>query len=228
MYVPTDFPDGGGELWWLALEAAIDRADQIVVPWSDGEVRYAAATTEQKWTCFEAIYWRLRAMPEDEQRAMMREIASRYSVDMEAMCCDLIMDWESLRNFAADPLVTIGAHTAGHYAVAKLTREAAARQMAESADRLEGELGMRLRHLSYPYGDAGSAASRDFAVAKELGFETAVTTRKGMLYPEHRDHLTALPRVSLNGDYQSLDFTRLYLGGAPFALWNGFRRVDAS
>lgn len=228
VYVPTDFPDGRGGLWWLALEAAIDNANEIVAPWSDGEVRYAAATTEQKWSCFEQIYWRLRAMPEVEQRAIVRGVASRYGVDMEAMCRDLIMDWDMLRDFAADPLVTIGAHTAGHYAVAKLTPEEAARQMAESADRLEAELGIRPRHLSYPYGDPGSAASRDFAIAKELGFETAVTTRKGMLFAEHRDHLTALPRVSLNGDYQSLVFTRLYLGGAPFALWNRFRRVDAN
>ncbi len=227
VYVPTDFPDGRGELWWLALEAAIENTDEIVVPWSDGEIRYAA-TTEQKWTCFEQIYWRLRTMPENEQRATVRKIASRYGVDLEAMCRDLIMDWDALRDFASDPLVTIGAHTAGHYAVAKLTRDEATRQMAESADTLEAELGMRPRHLSYPYGDAGSAGARDFSIAKDLGFETAVTTRKGMLYPEHRDHLTALPRVSLNGDYQSLDFTRLYLGGAPFALWNRFRRIDTN
>ena len=58
--------------------------------------------------------------------------------------------------------------------------------------------------------------------------EAAVTTRKGLIYPEHGDHLFALPRVSLNGDYQSLHFIDLYLSGAPFALWNRFRRVDAA
>jgi hypothetical protein len=43
-----------------------------------------------------------------------------------------------------------------------------------------------------------------------------------------KDHLTALPRVSLNGDYQSLTYTALYLSGAPFALWNGFQQVNAA
>ena len=42
------------------------------------------------------------------------------------------------------------------------------------------------------------------------------------------DHLTALPRVSLNGEYQSSVYTRLYMTGAPFALWNRFRRVNAA
>ena len=60
------------------------------------------------------------------------------------------------------------------------------------------------------------------------GFKTAVTMQKGMLFPGHRAHLTALPRVSLNGDYQSLTYTELYLTGAPFALWNGFQQVRAA
>jgi hypothetical protein len=55
-----------------------------------------------------------------------------------------------------------------------------------------------------------------------------VTTRKGVIFPEHKHYLTALPRVSLNGEYQSLTYTALYLSGAPFALWNGFQQVSAA
>jgi len=68
---------------------------------------------------------------------------------------------------------------------------------------------------------------RDFQFARDAGFKTAVTTRKGMLFPDHREHLTALPRVSLNGDYQSLTYTALYLSGAPFALLYRFQKVNA-
>ena len=112
--------------------------------------------------------------------------------------------------------------------LAKLDTERARGELVRGADRIEAETGTRPVHLSYPYGDAGSAGPRDFALAAELGFATAVTTRKGMVFPDHADHLTALPRVSLNGAYQSLLYTRLYLSGAPFALWSGFRRVDAA
>jgi len=90
--------------------------------------------------------------------------------------------------------------------------------MVGSADRIEQELGQRPAYFAFPYGDPGSAGPRDFALAARAGFKTAVTTRKGMLVPDHRDHLTALPRVSLNGDYQSLTYTAVHLSGAPFAL----------
>ena len=77
-------------------------------------------------------------------------------------------------------------------------------------------------------GDATSAGPREFALAQTLGFATAVTTRPGVLFPEHREHLTALPRVSLNGHFQAMRFIDVFLSGAPFALSSGFRRVDAA
>jgi hypothetical protein len=49
-----------------------------------------------------------------------------------------------------------------------------------------------------------------------------------MLFPAHRRYPTALPRVSLNGEYQSLTYTALYLSGAPFALVNRFQQVSAA
>ena len=38
-------------------------------------------------------------------------------------------------------------------------------------------IGRPVRHFAYPYGKATDAGSREFALAKECGFETAVTFR---------------------------------------------------
>jgi peptidoglycan/xylan/chitin deacetylase (PgdA/CDA1 family) len=62
----------------------------------------------------------------------------------------------------------------------------------------------------------------------EAGFAAAVTTRKGLVFGEHRNHLTALPRLSLNGAYQDCDFADVLLTGAPFAMFNGLQRVVTS
>jgi peptidoglycan/xylan/chitin deacetylase (PgdA/CDA1 family) len=167
-------------------------------------------------------------LDEASQRHVMRALAENHGVDMAADCRRLVMNWDEIRFMADDPLVTIGAHTKGHFAISKLSASRALDEMVGSADRLEQELGKRPVHFSFPYGDQGSAGRRDFALAREAYFKTAVTTRKGMLFPAHRCHLTALPRVSLNGEYQSLTYTALYLSGAPFALWNRFQQVSAA
>lgn len=229
LYLPTNDPDGHGDLWWLALEQAIAGAkDEIAVARGSETWRLPTKTVADKERSFEEIYWWLRGLDEATQRDAVRTLAETHGIDLGGQCRDLIMTWDEIRAMAADPLVTIGAHTKDHYAVAKLTEPQAMDQMVGSADRIEHELGARPIHFAYPYGDPGSAGARDFALAKKTGFKTAVTTRKGMLFPGHKDHLTALPRVSLNGEYQSLTYTALYLSGAPFALWNGFQRVNAA
>ena len=46
-----------------------------------------------------------------------------------------------------------------------------------------------------------------------------------MIFPEHAGHLTALPRLSVNGNHQSLATLDILLSGAPFMLWNRGRIV---
>jgi len=85
--------------------------------------------------------------------------------------------------------------------------------MDMSRTLIEAALGIRLAHLSYPVGDKTSAAARELRIAGELGFKTAVTTRPGVLFPLHCNHLMALPRISLNGDHQALRYVRVLLSG---------------
>lgn len=226
IYVPSDFPQGKGELWWLGLERVIAGNDRVAVTMEASEEVLAAAAVAEKQVAFDRIYWWLRKVDEDRQREFVRKLCARHGVDMESLCRELIMSWDELASLAREPLVTIGAHTVAHYALAKLPAERAACEIEEGAEQIARKLGARPAHFAYPYGDATSAGPREFDLASELGFKTAVTTRKGVVFPEHRDHLTALPRVSLNGAYQSLLYTRLYLTGAPFALRSGFRRLD--
>jgi peptidoglycan/xylan/chitin deacetylase (PgdA/CDA1 family) len=228
LYVPADYPDGTGELWWLALEEIVARADEIELCRNGALWRPPASTPAEKTRAYEEIYWWLRMIDEATQRRVVRALAERYDIDMAVDCAKHMMDWDEIRTLAADPLVTIGGHAKGHFAISKLSQARARDEMVGGADCIEQELGSRPVHFAFPYGDPCSAGPRDFALAREAGFKTAVTARKGMLFPAHRRHLTALPRVSLNGDYQSLTYTALYLSGAPFALWNRFRQVDAA
>lgn len=224
IYIPTDYPDGTGELWWLALEEVIRRASSLSVPMDGGTRTFGCRSTAAKEAAFTTIYWWLRALPEPRARAIVRELAAKAGIDMGALCRSLVMTWAEIRSLAADPLVTIGAHTRTHLSLSKLPADEARAEIRASVERIECELGRPCRHFSFPYGDEASAGAREFDLAAQLGLKTAVTTRKGVIAREHAQHLTALPRVSLNGEYQDARYVKVFLSGAPFALWNAFRR----
>jgi peptidoglycan/xylan/chitin deacetylase (PgdA/CDA1 family) len=229
VYVPTSFPDRLGELWWLVLEAVIARNDRIGLVIDGRDRKFDCATVAEKRALYDELYWWLRARPTDaDLRSAVRNLAAFYHVDIAAFCDELCMTWAEIAELAADPLVTIGAHTVNHSFLAKLSKEAVRSEMELSASVIEAALSVRPQHLSYPYGDRGSAGTREFEIAAELGFKTAVTTRPGVLFPQHKQHLTALPRLSLNGDYQRIRYLRVLLSGSATAMWNGFRRLDAA
>jgi peptidoglycan/xylan/chitin deacetylase (PgdA/CDA1 family) len=167
-------------------------------------------------------------MGEAKQRRWVRALAAEHGIDMAAICREYAMSWDQIRAFGNEPLVTIGAHTVNHLALAKLDAHEMHGEITRSRDEIARQTRVVPEHFCYPYGDEGSAAAREFNAVTDAGFKTAVTTRKGLLYPGHESHLTALPRVSLNGDYQSLHYLDVFLSGVPFALWNRFRKVDAA
>lgn len=229
VYVPTSFPDRLGELWWLALEAVIAKNDRIGMVIEGRNHTFDCRSLADKRVLFEELYWWLRSRPtEVELRTAMRDLAACYSVDIATFCRDLCMDWREIAELAADPLVTIGAHTVNHPMLAKLPEKLVRSEMDLSRSVIEAALGKQPAHLSYPIGDPTSAGPREFNIAAELGFKTAVTTRPGVVFPEHRDQMTALPRISLNGEYQQLRYVRVLLSGSATAVWNGFRRAKAA
>jgi peptidoglycan/xylan/chitin deacetylase (PgdA/CDA1 family) len=230
LYIPTSFPDGLGELWWEGIEAVIAKNSRIGLV-VDGKDRFfECGSIREKRQLYGEVYGWLRSMKsEDELRRVVRDLAARHGVTMSDICADECMTWEELGQLAADPLCTIGAHTVNHMMLKKLDTDQAVRaEMDQSRAVIEAALGRRPAHLAYPVGDPTSAGSREFRVAAELGFRTAVTTRPGVIFRAHREHLTALPRISVNGEFQSQRYLKVLMSGAATALWNGFRRVNAA
>src|SRR6476659_9442789 len=230
MYIATSFPDRLGELWWIALEAVIAQNSRIGMVINGKDQYFECASVREKRELYDAIYWHLRGMQsEEELRRAVRDLCATYSIDIVSFCSDLCMDWSEIVDLAADPLCTIGAHTVNHLMLRKVPGDATVRaEMEMSRAVLEAALGTRPEHLSYPVGDPTSAGPREFRIAADLGFKTGVTTRPGVIFPEHREHLMALPRVSLNGEHQQLRYVRVLVSGAATAVWNGFRRVNAA
>jgi len=163
---------------------------------------------------------------EEEQRRVLSQLCDLHGIDCQAHRAKSIMTWKELSELAKDPLCTLGAHTIHHYAVARLSREQATLEIAESARLIELETGQRPAHFAYPYGYPNAAGRRDFEIASDCGYSTAVTTRHGVCYPAHSEHMTALPRISVNGNFQKYKYIKTLLSGATTRLSNKGAKIN--
>jgi peptidoglycan/xylan/chitin deacetylase (PgdA/CDA1 family) len=128
------------------------------------------------------------------------------------------MTWRQLRELAASPLITIGAHTRTHRPLAQLTRAQSWAELAGSKADLQEQLGIAVRHLAYPY---GSYSAKTIELANDLGYQTAVTTHEGMI--QSLAHILALQRVRVDG-YAGLNDLIAGLAGRRAAI---VRRMPA-
>ena len=63
VYLPTAFPDGIGEAWWLALEDMIAREERISLMIDRKERRFATGSVSEKYDTFEFLANWMRILP---------------------------------------------------------------------------------------------------------------------------------------------------------------------
>ena len=229
VYVASDFAEGSGRLWWVALERVIAGATTIEAPIGGTVTCFDTATPAAKQAAFDRLHHWLRALPgEHDLQREISALCARHGVDETAIASELCMSWQELKEFAADPLVTIGAHTITHCNLAQQSEATAAFEIDTSRARIEAALQSRCCISPIPMATGSPPAGANSRLTRTSGFKTAVTTRPGMIFPESAAHLTALQRISLNGNYQDARILPVLTSGAATAVWNGFRRVDAA
>ena len=218
IYVPTAFPDGVGEAWWLALEQIIAREGRISLVIDRKERHFTTRATAEKYRVHEYIESWMRTLAPAELSAAIKDLCKRYSVDLEKLSREAALDWSDLAGFAADPNVTIGSATVNYTALSNLKDAAALREMTMGKAVAETAFERDIRHFAYPFGDPASWRRTHLVMAiEDVGFASAVSTIPGIVEAAGRTNLYALPRVSWDGRLRSLRAMRVLLSGGTFA-----------
>jgi peptidoglycan/xylan/chitin deacetylase (PgdA/CDA1 family) len=196
VYVATGMATGKVDAWWLGLAAMVRSRDSIELPEFDRRFDCAdRAGKKQTFLAIETlIHSNFDALP-----AVKTAIADS-GIDCMALARREALTVDQLQSLASSPLVTIGAHGERHINLARASTAEAEQDMIECRHALEDTIGRDVVHFAYPFGHANACGPREARIAHAAGFRTAVTTRRGTLFPAHLDHLHALPREPLNGN----------------------------
>lgn len=225
LYVTTGFIDREHFAWWEGIEHLLRARDTIEIPWPEGAEALETRTTAQKDHAFGMIRGRIMRLPRASQEDFVQALGDACEFDVRAAALADRLTWEMVDHMHASGFVEIGAHTVSHCVLTNETEADVRREMISGREQLESRLGTAVRHFAYPFGGRAEVAEREMRLARETGFSTAVTTRCANVQREHRAHLHALPRISMNGFHQSAEDLAVLLSGAPGAMANRMRRV---
>jgi len=228
VYVPTGFPDGVGEAWWLALERIIGKEGRLSLMIERHERHFSIRTVAEKAEVFAFLQGWLRLLAPAELSAAINDLCARYAVDLKQLSREASMDWSDLARLAADPNVTFGSATVNYPVLSNLKDAAARREMSMGRAVAETALHREVRHFAYPFGDRSSWRRAHVVMTQELGFDSAVSTIPGIVQAEGRTNLHALPRISWDGRRRSLRAMRVLLSGIAFAPVQPTRAKPAS
>ena len=215
VYATTGFMSRTAPVWWYGLERMVAARDTVHCDVANKREQFDTRDHAGKLRAYESLAHVIRNASPTDSRQLVDELGRKHDFDLTAIARDWAMDWDELRRFAEQPGVEIGAHTVHHLSLAAQDEATAREELHGSRQHIERELAQPCRHAAFPFGDASTTGEREFALADQLGFATATTTRHGVARRNSR--LTALPRIP-SDPFDDARTVAAKISGLPAAL----------
>jgi len=152
---------------------------------------------------------------EEERESLIYELEKEHSVKQRPRP-NLMLGWDEIKEMQ-NGLISFGAHTKTHRNLCLLKDEEVLREMIDSKNIIEKELGQKIKEFAYPFGRLDERVVR---LAKEAGFEYARTTSGGFNTKDTDRFLLnwigmgPIPTVSLFSAWIASNLLKRYLGSA--------------
>jgi peptidoglycan/xylan/chitin deacetylase (PgdA/CDA1 family) len=218
VYVAPALTTGAVAPWWEVVEEHVIANDRLLITSNGKTQELVCDDPRSKIAAARRIaHWLTHEVAEKDQQAELGRLGALAGNGKPQR---RFLDWDDVRTLARHRLATIGAHTVHHYNLGRVDKDTALNEMVGSADIIAQETGLRPGHFAYPYGSSQAAGQREFELARDAGFASAVTTRHGVLRGHACQQLHQLPRISVNGLYQRVPYVRSLMSGltTPLAL----------
>jgi peptidoglycan/xylan/chitin deacetylase (PgdA/CDA1 family) len=182
LFVVSDFADGRLWLWPDVVEYTIAHSPRssftFALEHGPGQT-YALGTPAERRALSSALAIQLTEVDNECRLHALRELQDLLEVEIPQRPPEphAPLTWNEIRALAAAG-VEIGAHTKTHPILPRVADPAAVEaEIVLSKARIEEELGQPVRHFCFPSGQHTPAA---VDAIRRAGYETAVTTERGM------------------------------------------------
>lgn len=166
IFVVSDFLDGRQWMWWDALAYSLKH------------------TRRRDITLDAGFRERMKTLPVEEREREVGAVLRELDVALPSAPPEehAPMTWDDARRLSTRG-VEFGAHTRTHPILSRISdRERLRDEILAPKARIEAELGLPALHFCYPNGRRQDFTDDAVALVRDVGFQTAVTTERGINY----------------------------------------------
>lgn len=214
-------------LWWETAEQLIRQTDILNIDVNGQSLSFPARTTAEKYQAFQDFAQTLLDVPEDDAVRALNHAAEAQGICAKALTETLIMSGTELKALNEDPLCNLAPHTVSHINLAKADPVRLEKEIAQSIAYIRDITGdtPSSRVFSYPYGKPFATSNTVFQAASDAGMAYGVVTSPGAIRDDTQGlDWMRLPRISINGYYQTRAAAHALLCGVPTMLEKRARR----
>jgi peptidoglycan/xylan/chitin deacetylase (PgdA/CDA1 family) len=201
LYIPTAAITRDLYAWWLGLRELLLTRDEVDI--DPMGARFTCSDLVHKIIAYRTITSWVRQ--DYRRRFALESVFVSAGLSLRDLNERYYMNECELKAISRHPLATIGGHTSSHAALSKLALDEARSEIVENRRFLESLVQKPVVDLAYPYGDENACGPREATLAADGGFRSAVTTRNGQIWPQHRKSPYALPRIGMNESRAVID-----------------------
>ncbi|MGI9420081.1 MAG: polysaccharide deacetylase family protein [Geminicoccaceae bacterium] len=193
IYVTTCMIERLSHPWWIGLVTWLKQRERISL---EGFGARDVATSAAKIAArIDLTNW---VQGDLERLSALQAAMTADGVDIPTLVDQEALSHDELRALGEHSLITIGGHTTSHPWLASLPTDEASQEIMENRRYLQDLLQQEIMHFAYPFGSPVACGERETGLVADAGFQTAVTTRHGCIFPDHAGHRFALPREGVH------------------------------
>lgn len=181
VYIVTGFVERGEMVWTDRIVSALaaTRKERLELTAEGQSIELPLGTASEKIAADLELRARCKSLPDEERVSLVSRFVESLAVE-ESELRAAWADHEPLRPQDLGALpghgIEVGSHTESHKILTRCSPEEARRELDASRRFIEGSTERRCAEFSYPNGGPGDFDARTGRLAKEAGYESAVTS----------------------------------------------------
>jgi peptidoglycan/xylan/chitin deacetylase (PgdA/CDA1 family) len=208
VYIATAHIETGTAYWFDRVMNALQTAGETQIALDGlGAWQIGPARGKARWAQISAVLEALKTAPTQARDRLADQVVTQAGPMADNFTPLQPMSVPQLQELAADPRITIGAHSHGHELLDQLPTKEAKASIARSRDLLVAWTGREIRHFAYPNGNYTPELMN---ALDALGFASATILEDRLVQKDAPAQ--ALPRIGI-GRYDPLARLKLRLVG---------------